>query len=125
MFEGTVRVGWTGDGLLANDTAVPRIGKFVEEQSRKQTVLIGSHHLDTRLPRVKEDNAGMVRIVAEHFMDRGYRHYAWFSKQRIGVDSARRDALAMALAANGHSCHFPEWGTGRSRKKDTWTNAKT
>ncbi|NBV85835.1 MAG: helix-turn-helix domain-containing protein [Verrucomicrobia bacterium] len=66
----------------------------------------------------------MGRIAAEHFMDRGYRHYAWFSKQRIGVETERRDAYAAALAANGHHCHFLEWGTGRGRKKDTWANAK-
>ena len=62
MLEGSVPVGWAGDGMLANDTAVPRIAKFVEEQAPQQpTVLIGSNHPETSLPCVTEDNAGMGR----------------------------------------------------------------
>lgn len=125
MIEASVPKGWKGDGMLANDTAVPRMARFFEAQAHRQpTVLIGSNHLSTDLPSVKEDNEACGRIAAEHFMDRGYRHFAWVSLQRGTPEHERRKAFTEALRVRGYECTLLEWSQGRGRRKDNWENAR-
>ena len=110
LIEAAVPEGWRGDGVLANDSAVPRIERFLRKQAVLQpTVLIGSNHGNFTLPRVKEDNEACGRLAADHFIDRGYRHFAWASLRRGEVERERREAYMSALAARGYGCALLEW----------------
>ena len=104
---------------------MPRIAKFLDLQALKQpTVLIGSNHPPSALPCVKEDNRAAGRAAAAHFIDRGYRHFAWYSVQRGAVEKERREAFVEALAESGMECALLEWGRGRGRQKDNWLEAR-
>jgi LacI family transcriptional regulator len=125
LIEAAVPEGWRGDGVLANDSAVPRIERFLRQQSALQpTVLIGSNHADFRLPRVKEDNAACGRLAAEHFLDRGYRHFAWASLRRGLVERERRESFTAALAERGYECQLLEW-RDESRGGAEWEQTRS
>lgn len=125
MIEATIPQGWRGDGMLANDTAVPRIAQFLKKQAHLQpTVLIGSNHSEFSLPRVKEDNAACGRMAAEHFLDRGYRHFAWASLRRGVVERERRQAFTEALERRGFGCSLLEWSEGPYGSAETWEDSR-
>ncbi|MEY5024880.1 MAG: hypothetical protein RLZZ244_408, partial [Verrucomicrobiota bacterium] len=123
MIEATIPRGWSGDGLLANDTAVPRIARvFADQAARQPTVLIGSNHVELSYPCVKEDNAECGRMAAEHFVDRGYRNFAWVSLQRGIPERERREAFVRELERRGYGCTLLGWTGGR--RKDSWEHSR-
>ena len=42
------------------------------------------------MPRVTSDNAAIGAIAAEHFLDRGYRHFAMVHRWELGVSRTRK-----------------------------------
>jgi LacI family transcriptional regulator len=101
---------WQGDGLLVNDTETPRLAPFIERQlGRQPTVLFGANHGAHPFPSVEEDNRGCGRVAAEHFLDRGYRNFAWLSIGRGRVERERREGFLETLHAAGKSCTLLEW----------------
>ena len=124
VVEATPPNGWRGDGMLANDTALPRIARFVRKQAHLQpTVLIGSNHPPTRLPCVREDNRAVGRAAAAHFLDRGYQNFAWLSMQRGRVESERRTGFVEALEEAGHGCHLLKRPAGDAFRDGEWSEA--
>ena len=125
IFEASPPAGWRGDGLLVNDTAVPRLSRFLSDQMHRQpTVLIGANHLASSFTIVQEDNTAIGRLAASHFLERGYRHFAWISLSRGRVERERRSAYEAALAEAGAACHFLEWRRSRARTRETWATGR-
>ncbi len=125
LIEASTPRGWKGDGLLVNDTEVPRLRRFIRSQIRQQpTVVMGSHHRVVSVPSVAEDTIGCGRAAAEHFLDRGYRHFAWFSIARGRVEEERREGFVRTLEAAGETCTLLEWDKARGPRRDTWANCR-
>lgn len=123
MIEASLPRDWRGDGLLANDTAIPRIAQFIKAQAHRQpTVLIGSNHPPTELPRVQEDNHAVGKAAAAHFLDRGYQNFGWFSMRRGIVESERRESFVSALREARHECHLLKQ-PGAGEKRAPWNRA--
>jgi len=125
LIEASTPMGWKGDGLLVNDTEVPRLRRFIRSQIRRQpTVIMGSNHRAMPVPSVEEDMAGCGRAAAEHFIERGYRHFAWFSIPRGRVEEERRKAFVGTLEEAGEPCTLLEWEKERGSRRDTWANCR-
>jgi LacI family transcriptional regulator len=125
ILEASPPRGWRGDGLLVNDTAVPRLRSFVRHQVGLQpTVTLGANHAGGMLPCVQEDNAAMGGLAAEHFVRRGFRHFAWVSLPRGRVQRERRTGFEKALASAKHACHVLEWNPPRHRGGDHWADCR-
>lgn len=121
VIEGGVPRQWKGDGMLVNDTDMPRLERFIERQIRRQpTVLIGSNHRHADLPAVQEDNFEIGRLAARHFLERGHRKFAWFSLRRGRVEADRRKGFVDSLEAAGYSCSMLESGGAR----DSWERSR-
>ncbi len=72
---------------------------------------------DIPLPRVLPDNAGLGTGVAEHFISRGFRHFAFYRLHAgdwVGIE--RLDGFRKALKRHGLECHDltlpPEFAKG-------------
>jgi LacI family transcriptional regulator len=105
MLEAADPSGWVGDGMLVNDTEVPRLAGFIRSQIAKQpTVLFGANHQDVDAASVEEDNLGAGRLAAEHFLERGYRHFAWIGIPRGRVERDRREGFVSVLEEAGQDC---------------------
>jgi LacI family transcriptional regulator len=56
------------------------------------------------VPKIRPDNTVMGHLGAEHFMERGYRHYGFCGFSNAGWSCERRDGFAEALRLTGHEC---------------------
>jgi LacI family transcriptional regulator len=125
MMEATDPSGWQGDGMLVNDTEAPRLAKFIRAQVKKQpTVLFGANHSGIAGPCVEEDNIECGRLAAKHFLNRGYRNFAWISISRGKVERDRRAGFIEALVANGQQCTELKRDVARGTEEDTWNNRR-
>jgi LacI family transcriptional regulator len=57
------------------------------------------------LPGVLPDQCAVVRLAAEHFLDRGFRHFAYCGFPGVLFSSLRQKFLAEYLAHLGHKLH--------------------
>src|SRR5664279_2243074 len=58
------------------------------------------------VPKIRPDNTVMGHFGAEHFMERGYRHYGFCGFTNTGWSCERRDGFVEALRLTGHECHL-------------------
>lgn len=98
------------DGLLvfhsdrADLTAIAR-----KKSAACPTVLVSGMKPILDAPIVREDNVAVGRMAAEHFMQRGFRQYAWLSKDHRRVSQDRRSGFLAALKASKWPCRRIEW----------------
>jgi LacI family transcriptional regulator len=99
---------WHGDGILAriNDPAM------AEAVLRRGVPTVDLRHAlpELGLPVIATDNAAVVRLATEHFLDRGLRQFAFFGApigQNVWIDY-RRNAFAECVRKAGCSCDIFE-----------------
>jgi LacI family transcriptional regulator len=63
------------------------------------------------VPKIRPDNVGMGHLGAEHFIERGYRHFGFCGFINDGWSCERRDGFVEALTLAGHTCNVfdVEW----------------
>lgn len=94
---------WTGDGILAR----------IEDEAMAQRLRqLGVPVVDLRrivsggsLPAVHTDETKVVRLVVEHFRERGFQHLAFCGFPGVDYSDMRARRLAQELAAQGLTCH--------------------
>lgn len=102
---GMVPRGWPGDG------AITCFGKHVAKlilSLDMPKVDISVAPIPQKVPRVVVDNAAVGRLAANHFIERGFRNFAFYSWPGVVVNQMRRDAFFAALAEAGIApdhCH--------------------
>ncbi len=56
------------------------------------------------VPKIRPDNTVIGHLGAEHFLERGYRHYGFCGFTNHGWSCERRDGFVEALRLTGHAC---------------------
>jgi len=56
------------------------------------------------VPKIRPDNVGMGHLGAEHFIERGYRHFGFCGFINDGWSRERRDGFVEGLSLAGHGC---------------------
>jgi LacI family transcriptional regulator len=93
---------WNGYGILVRSgdeaiaSAVKRVG--VPAIELRSTRRWGS------FPFVGVDNEVVGKMVAEHFLERGFRHFAVYGLDTEQFFVTRRESFISALQAHGFSC---------------------
>ena len=94
---------WQGDGIIA------RTGSAAMAEAIAATGLPGvelrASKIAHGLPFLGCDNRDIGRIVADHFIDNGFAHFAVFDLDTERYFEERRDNFRAHLAARGHTCH--------------------
>ncbi len=90
--------GWPGDGAIT--CFGKTLGKFILSLDMPK-VDISISDMPQPVPRVHVDNEAIGRMAAEHFLERGFRHFAYFSWSVVDVNQIRMDAYFQALAERG------------------------
>jgi LacI family transcriptional regulator len=56
------------------------------------------------VPKIRPDNTALGHLGAEHFLERGYRHFGFAGFADHGWSGERRDGFVEALGLAGHTC---------------------
>jgi LacI family transcriptional regulator len=85
------------------------------------------------VPKIRPDNIAIGHQGAEHFLERGFRHFAFSGFGNQGWSCERRDGFVEALRLAGHSCRVldidypgditPEWNASQAIKLVGWLRA--
>lgn len=93
---------WDGDGIIAPvyDAAQAKL------LARKgvPVVSITDSRIAPGIPTVTWDNRAIGRLVAEHLLQRGLEHFAFFGVTGWKVSAQRLEGFAAALREKGRSC---------------------
>jgi LacI family transcriptional regulator len=123
--------GWDGDGILAWLGAGDDLAEFVMKAG-KPTVDLSYRRPQLNFPRVLEDHAHAAQLVAEHFLSRGFSHFAYYSDNDNWSYEERGEGFLKALRSAGHECEWlrwhrsPEYSVGQDqwRRKRSWVLAQ-
>jgi LacI family transcriptional regulator len=108
---------WNGDGILVRSgsdaiaSAVKRVGlPAIELRSTRRSGCF---------PFVGVDNHVVGKMVAEHFLERGFRHFAVYGLDTEQFFVTRRESFISALLTHGFQCaEFRQ--AGKSERPSQW-----
>lgn len=95
--------GWEGEGVIARVSTMPLardlLGAGIPVVNVSGILLDG-----VNFPRVVTDLAGTGQLATQHFLDRGFRHFAYYGSLRLRYVAALSITFAAAVAAHGYHC---------------------
>ena len=88
--------GWNGDGVLVTLREDPMPIAFVKSLRKRRIPVVDLtfNHPEMRLPRVSGDHFSMGRLARQHFEDRNFHYFAWFSTSWLNIHSLRYSGFA-------------------------------
>ena len=97
--------GWTGDGIIAGLGEWEAPLNFVRSAAVRGIPVVDIYiiHPEVALPRVVGDNPAIGRLAAEHFIERGWKHFCWFSRVNHHVAQLRLSGFASVIREHGLS----------------------
>ena len=110
MLEAVHTSGWHGDGLLIHNNCNHNTIEFVKTRAIYQpTVVFGGQIPETNLPTVIADNNSAGQLAATHFLNRGFKNFAWISIERGSIEQQRQMGYANKIANAGYVCAKLTW----------------
>jgi len=94
---------WQGDGIIASLNHNKSLVAFVKK-AQVPVVDLSIWRDDIDLPRVVADNSAIGQLGAEHFLNMGHQHYAWFALNNDPVGKMRYVAYSERLAKANLKC---------------------
>ena len=88
--------GWNGDGVLVTLREDPMPIAFVKSlrKHRIPVVDLTFNHPEMRLPRVSGDHFSMGKLARQHFEERNFHNFAWFSTSWLNIHKLRYNGFA-------------------------------
>lgn len=93
---------WQGQGIIARGENVAT-ARQIDELAVPLVDLTPSRLLP-RAPWVKSDDAAIARLAAQHFIEHGFRQFAFCGDGRFNWSNQRERSFVEYLAANGYAC---------------------
>jgi len=95
--------GWVGDGVIARIID----DRMARSLSARRLAVVNVSAIQTggpELPRVTSDVAGVARMAASYFLERGFRNFGYLSLRGLEYAARQRDAFVKAVNAAGCDC---------------------
>jgi LacI family transcriptional regulator len=92
---------WGGDGIISR-ASTPSSARQVL-RTGIPTVDLNDQVKNLGLPQIHSDHAAIARMAADHLMDRGFRHFAYFGFPIFEWSVRRGEAFAGCVRAAGHN----------------------
>jgi len=99
--------GWKGDGVIAR-IGFPDLAKQLRALKLPVVNVSGISLPKVSFPRVVSDHVEAANMAANHLMDRGFKHFAYFSLTGLDYVAEHRQAFTDALRTKGHGCEVFE-----------------
>ncbi len=94
---------WEGDGLIFRGESV-RVAATI---SRLRTAIVdlSPSRLLPLAPWIKADDTAIARLAAQHFLERGFRHFAFCGDARFAWSARRGEQFALLTRGVGRTWH--------------------
>jgi LacI family transcriptional regulator len=106
--------GWKGEGIIAR-ISTPAMAR---ELARMKVPVVNISGISLsgvkRFPTVSTDLHAAGKLAAEHFLDRGFEHFAYFGLLRLAFVAEHHRAFADSLSEVGKTCHVYKPPAGRA-----------
>ena len=113
---------YEADGVIVSTDRQAMIDDVVA--SGKPCVNITNHLQGHRLvPVVGNDDTSIGKLAAQHYLDRGFRHFAYFSNSDNPYFNPRRDSFVQTLQAAGVGCAIGPTAAQNSRPEQSTEHA--
>jgi LacI family transcriptional regulator len=103
IYNARIPHGWKGDGIVSFTGFRDDLADFIRK-AEVPVVEISFMREDLAVPQVGGDDDQIGRMAAEHFLDRGYQHYAWAPFIRTSAGDQRHASFVKRLRAAGFDC---------------------
>ena len=100
LYAATIPRGWQGDGIISHVGYWKELAEFVRA-ARCPRVELTNVRKDLKIPSVDGDHRAIGRLAAGHFLERGYRRFAWFPFTNDPLNDERRAGFLETIAAEG------------------------
>jgi LacI family transcriptional regulator len=94
---------WAGDGIIARASTPQSARKLAK--TGVPTVDLNDQVRGLGLPQIHSDHAAIARLAADHLIDRGFRHFAYFGFPIFEWSVRRQQAFTNHVLAAGHQFH--------------------
>jgi LacI family transcriptional regulator len=94
---------WAGDGIIARASTPQSARKLAK--TGVPTVDLNDQVRGLGLPQIHSDHAAIARMAADHLIDRGFRHFAYFGFPIFEWSVRRQEAFTNHVLAAGHQFH--------------------
>lgn len=123
--EKVIPWGWDGDGILAWLGAGDDLADFVIK-AKKPTVDFSFRRPESKFARVLEDTTETARLVADHFLSRGFRHFLFYSDADNWIYDERGSAFVKVLEQAGRSVNWLRWHKSSAFRtdRDAWKSKR-
>jgi len=108
IHEKVIPWGWQGDGVLAWLAAGDDLAEFVLSV-KKPTVDFSMRRPQLPFAHVVQDHAETGRVVAEHFLERGFENFLFYSDLDNWSQEQRGDGFVKVLKEAGRACTWLRW----------------
>jgi LacI family transcriptional regulator len=97
LYAATIPRGWKGDGIISHVGYWKELADFVRS-ARCPRVELTMVRKDLGLPYVDGDHRAIGSLAAQHFLERGYRRFAWFPFTNDPLNDERRAGFLETIA---------------------------
>lgn len=94
---------WKGDGIIARIES-RRIARAVVNLGIPMVDVSAGRHVAS-IPWVETDDAAIADLALEHFLERGFRHFAYCGDDRFNWSRWREESFVRKVEAMGYACH--------------------
>lgn len=121
IYNARIPYGWKGDGIVSFTGFRDDLADFIR-QAEVPVVEISFLREDLEVPQVGGADDQIGQMAAEHFLARGYRHYAWAPFMRTSAGHQRHASFVDRLRVAGFDCHDlpPLSPTEADSKQTNW-----
>ena len=92
--------GWNGDGVIAR-IATPRMASELRSKPFPVVNVSSIELSGAKFPRVTTNLEASAQLAVDHFLERGFRHFAYFSLEGLGYVTLHQEAFVRAAQAGG------------------------